>query len=146
MSNYYLNTVVTAPVPMGDGLDQPFWEGLMQEKLLLQRCNQCRRWQWGPEWICHRCLSFDVGYQEVAPTGRLFSHERIWHPVHPGLNDQGPYVVALVEFPQADNVRIVGNLLGDPRQKLEIGAPVKGVFEHHRDSDPAFTLLQWRIG
>jgi len=40
-------------------------------------------------------------------------------------------------------VHIVGNLIGDPMQSLDIGASVRGVFEHHLDADPEFTLLQW---
>jgi len=51
----------------------------------------------------------------------------------------------LVELPQAGGVRIVGNLLGDPEQPLVIGAPVVGVFEHHRDADVPHTLLQWAV-
>jgi len=47
-----------------------------------------------------------------------------------------------VELPAADGVRLVGNLLGDPRAQVDIGASVTGVFEHH-EADPPFTLLQW---
>ena len=75
----------------------------------------------------------------------IYSHQRVWHPVHPALKTQGPYVIVLVELPQADNVRLVGNLLGDPQQPLEIGAEVEGVFEQHTDADPPFALLQWRL-
>jgi len=64
--------------------------------------------------------------------------------VHPALKDQGPYLVVLVEFPDADGIRMVGNLLGDPQQEVSIGADVVRVFEHHREADPPFTLLQWR--
>ncbi len=51
----------------------------------------------------------------------------------------------LVEFPEADGVRLVGNLLGDPLQAVDIGSAVEAVFEHHEDVDEPFTLLQWRI-
>jgi uncharacterized protein len=139
----YLKPGLPGPVAAPDGLDAPFWQGLREDRLMLQRCQQCRRWQWGPEWICFRCLSFDLTFDEVAPTGIVYSYERVWHPVHPALKDQGPYLVVLVELPQADNVRLVGNLLGDPRRAVRIGAPVRGVFEHHNDADPAFSLLQW---
>lgn len=132
------------PAPRPTALDAPFWQGLREERLLLQRCNACGRFQWGPEWICHRCLSFDLGYAPVAPQGVIYSHERVWHPVHPALAARVPYVVVLVELPQADGVRLVGNLLGDPLQPLVIGAPVEGVFEHRTDGAPPFTLLQWR--
>ncbi|MEZ5557567.1 MAG: OB-fold domain-containing protein [Pseudomonadales bacterium] len=77
--------------------------------------------------------------------GRIYSYERVWHPVHSALRDQGPYVVVLVTLPQADDVRIIGNLLGDPTAEVPIGAPVTGVFEHHPDAAPPYTLLHWRL-
>ncbi|MBV1906433.1 MAG: OB-fold domain-containing protein [Pseudomonadales bacterium] len=145
MSEYYLNPGLAIPRAQADGLDKAYWDGLAEDKLIIQRCLSCKGWQWGPEWLCHRCHSFDLGYEEIESTGVIYSHERVWHPIHPALKDQGPYVVVLVEFPQADYVRVVGNLLGDPLQPLEIGAKVKGVFEHHTDTDPVYTLLQWQL-
>ena len=140
----YLNPGLARPAPT-EGLDQPFWDGLREEKLHLQRCAGCAGWQWGPELVCHRCHSFDLRYEEVEPIGIIYSHQRVWHPVHPALAQQGPYIVVLVELPQAGNVRMIGNLLGEPQQPLEIGAAVSGVFEHHDDEDPPFTLLQWVV-
>lgn len=145
MSDSYLHPGLPKPIAAGDGLDTPYWEGLTEGRLLLQRCGGCGKFQWGPEWVCHRCQSFDLSYEETPASGVLYSHQRVWHPVHPALKDQGPYIIALVELPAADNVRIVGNLVGDPQQDLEIGAAVTGVFEHHPDDDPAFTLLQWAV-
>ena len=144
MSDAYLKPGLPAPAPSRDGLDAPFWQGLARDALLLQRCRGCGKFQWGPEWICHRCLSFDLGFDAVAPQGRIYSYERVWHPVHSALKEQGPYVVVLVELPQADGVRVIGNLLGDPRAPVVIGAAVDAVFEHHANAQPAFTLLQWR--
>ena len=67
------------------------------------------------------------------------------HPVHPALREHGPYVVVLVELPEAGKVRVVGNLLGDPHQDVRIGAAVRGVFEHHADAGRPFALLQWTL-
>ena len=142
-AGFYLPPGLPAPRPARDGLDAPFWAGLQEERLLLQRCRACRGWQWGPEWLCHRCHSFDVGFEEVAPEGRIYSYERVWHPVHRALQAHGPYLIVLVEVPAADGVRLIGNLLGDPEQPVRIGASVRGVFEHHPDAGPPFTLLQW---
>ena len=141
----YLNSGLPQPVPSPDGLDAPYWSGLREERLLLQRCRGCDGFQWGPEWICHRCLGFDLGFDEVEPRGEIYSFERVWHPVHPALAEQGPYVVVLVTLAQADGVRVIGNLLGDPHQSVSIGQPVTGVFEHHPEGEPPFTLLQWTI-
>ena len=141
----YLNPGLPQPAPARDGLDTQYWQGLAEDVLRLQRCDACGKFQWGPEWICHRCHSFELSFAEAKPQGRIYSYERVWHPVHPALKDQGPYLIVLVELPHADNVRVVGNLLGDAEQPVQIGSPVKAVFEHHPDADPAFTLLQWQL-
>jgi hypothetical protein len=39
---------------------------------------------------------------------------------------------------------MIGNLLGDPRAPIEIGAEVTAAFEPHDDAKPPFTLVHWR--
>lgn len=141
---FYLPAGLPRPAPETDGLSRPYWDGTRREELWIQRCARCRAWQWGPEWICHACLSFDLEWERVAARGLTYSWERAWHPVHPALVDAGPYVVALVELPHAGGVRMVGNLLGDPHQDVRIGAPVEAVFEHHEDPPAPYTLVHWR--
>lgn len=140
----YLPEGLARPKPDPGGLDTPFWEGMRNSRLLLQFCNSCKHWQWGPEWLCHRCHSFDLSYREAQPAGRIFSWERVWHPVHTALVGHGPYLLVLVELPEADGVRIIGNLLGDPQQQVTIGARVQGEFEHHTEAPEPFSLLHWR--
>ena len=140
----YLAEGLPIPVASNDGLDEPYWSGLRRGEILVQRCKSCSNWQWGPEWICHKCHSFDLGWEKIEGKGRIYSWERVWHPVHPALKNQGPYVVVLVEMPNAGNIRLIGNLVGDPKEKVEIGTPVEAVFEHHEKADPPYTLLQWR--
>lgn len=139
----YLPTPVATPVAMADGLDTPHYEGKERDELWVQYCAECSEHQWGPEWICHGCHSYDVGWRQVAPEGKIFSWERIWHPVHPDLAEAVPYVVVLIELPHADDIRMVGNLLGDPEEEIVIGTEVEAVFEHHPDHDPPYTLVQW---
>jgi len=120
----YLAKGLPTPVPENDGLDKPYWEGTRRGVLMVQRCKACGTFRWGPEWMCHKCLSFETDWHEVSGRGRIYSWERPWHPVHPALKDQGPYIAVLVELPDAGNVRMLGNLLGDPRQDVKIGAEV----------------------
>ena len=143
MTDPYLAAGLPAPAPQSDGLDAPYWEAVRRHELVVQRCRSCGNWQWGPEWICHRCLSFDLGWERVEPRGRIFSWERVWHPVHPALAEQGPYLVVLVELPHAGMVRMVGNLLGDPERPVQIGAAVEACFEDHTGDAP-FTLVHWQ--
>lgn len=135
------------PVPE-DGLDDQFWSGTRSEKLMLQRCNACSAWQWGPEWICFHCGSFDLGWDEVPKSnggyeGVIYSWERVWHPSSPVLADSVPYVPLLVSMPTAGNCRLMGNLVEDASAPVSIGDRVRAVFEHHAD----YTLVQWsRLG
>ena len=142
----YLPEGLPSPVASKDGLDAPYWAGLNEGKVIIQRCKACQSWQWGPEWICHKCHAFDLAWAETPGKGLIYSWERAWHPVHPALKEHGPYIVVLVELPEAGNIRMVGNLLGDPRQEIVIGSPVSAVFEHHLSSESPFTLLQWQLG
>jgi len=140
----YLPAGLPIPIAESDGLSAPYWEGLRQNRLLVQRCSHCSTWQFGPEWICHHCHAFDPEWTEIEPLGRIFSWERVWHPSHASLRQHGPYLAVLVEIPHAGGVRMVGNLLGDPLQIVSIGATVRGVFEHHSDAAPPYSLMQWR--
>jgi len=128
------------PAPMPDGLDAPFWEGTKRHKLLTQRCQACSSFQFGPEWICHKCRSGEIAWVECSGRGKVYAFERVWHPVHKALKDSVPYLIVLVELPDAGNVRMVGNLLGDPRQDVKIGDAVSAVWEDHAD----VTLVQWQ--
>ncbi len=141
----YLPAGLPIPVAEPDGLSAPYWAGLRDNRLMVQCCRQCSTWQFGPEWICHRCHSFAMAWTEIEPHGRIFSWERVWHPSHTALRQHGPYLAVLVEVPQAGGIRMIGNLLGDPMQDVAIGTSVEGVFEHHPDAQPPFSLLQWRV-
>lgn len=141
----YLPPGLPIPVAEPDGLSAPYWAGLRQARLMVQRCGHCGTWQFGPEWICHRCHSLSVEWTDIEPQGRIFSWERVWHPSHAALRGHGPYLAVLVELPHAGCARMIGNLLGDPMQSVTIGSEVEGVFEHHPDADTSYTLLQWRV-
>lgn len=142
----YLGAGLPAPAPYPDGLAAEYWDAVKRHELLVQQCNHCGGFQWGPELICYRCHSFDLGYTKVSGRGRIYSWERSWYPVHPALKESLPYIVVLVELPDADNVRMVGNLLGDRRQEIVIGSEVEAVFEDHAPEgvDP-YTLVHWRV-
>jgi len=132
------------PAPAQEPLTKPYWEGTRAGRLVIQRCRGCGKHQWGPEWICHRCHAFDLGWEEVAPRGRIWSWQRPHHPVHAALTGHTPYTIVLVELPHADGIRMVGNLLCAPDAPVRIGQEVEAVFEPHDDADPPYTLVQWR--
>jgi uncharacterized OB-fold protein len=132
------------PGPDPTGLDTEYWSGISEGRLVVQKCTACGSWQWGPEWVCYTCRSFDVEWAEVPKEdgeyrGLIYSWERVWHPTDSALNDAVPYVVLLVELPGADGIRMIGNLIGEQRANISVGDPVRAVFEHHE----TFSLVQW---
>jgi uncharacterized OB-fold protein len=145
MTTTYLPDGLPRPSAAPDGLAQPYWDGTREGKLRVQKCRGCGAWQWGPEWICHRCHSFDLAWEAIEGRGRIYSYQKPHHPVHPALTGHGAYIVVLVELPAYGNIRMVGNLLGDPAQPVPIGAAVEAVFEPHDNADPPYTLVQWRL-
>lgn len=140
---YYLPAGMPIPDPARSAsFHHGFWEAARRHELVVQRCRSCANFQFGPEEICYKCHGFDLVWERVEPGGRIFSWERIWHSSNPVLKEAGPYVVVLVELPQAGNVRMLGNLLGDPKRDPPIGEKVEAVFEDH---DEGYTLVQWRL-
>jgi uncharacterized OB-fold protein len=140
-SEPYLPAGLPTPRSARDGLDKEFWEAAQRHEVVVQRCRDCLTFQFGPEWICHHCRSTDLGWHKVSGRGRVYSWQRVWHPVHPTLKSACPYVIVLVELPDAGNVRMVGNLLGDPREEVAIGSAVEAVFEDHEEG---YSLIQWK--
>jgi uncharacterized OB-fold protein len=143
----YLPAGLPAPAD-DDGVAAPYWAGLRDGVLRVQRCAACGTWQFGAENGSVPPLPrLGPGLGRGAAAGRIYSWERVWHPVHPALKDHGPYLAVVVDLPQAGGLRMVGNLLGDPLQPVLIGADVVGVFEPHAggDGQAPYGLLQWRL-
>ncbi|NED69499.1 DNA-binding protein, partial [Streptomyces sp. SID10244] len=116
--------------------------GLRNGELTLQRCTSCRRWIWGPQWICGNCHTFDPGWETVEPEGIVYAWSRSHYPFISELADRVPYVTALVELPQAGGRRVLGILVGDDTDAVRIGDRVVGHIE--LDEGATWPLLRWR--
>jgi len=142
-SQWVLPAGLPRPIPSTEGLSAEFWAATLEHRLMIQRCTECRHWQWGPEIICRSCGSEALGYEQVKPEGKIYSWQRCWYPVHPALKETVPYLVVIVELAGAQGVRMIGNLVGDGQQELAVGDRVTAVFEDHPGDDP-YTLVQWQ--
>lgn len=135
---------VAGPIgPMPDGLDTTFWEGLEAGELRIQRCRSCSTWIWSPQWICHRCHSFDLGWDATPARGRVYTWTRTWQPFEPSFAQVGPFLTVLVELPQAGDVRILG-CLADATQ-VTIGDEVVGVIQAPSELTGGVPVLRWRL-
>lgn len=136
----YFSGATPLPAPRADGLDREFWEAARRHRLAVQRCSSCGRAQFLPDVRCTNCQSPGVVWEEVPATGTLTSYTRVWHPVHPSLAANVPYLVGVVEV--EPGARMVGNIVGDPlRYDLAFDMPMSAVFEDHDDA--GVTLIHW---
>lgn len=124
------------PVPIIDDADTGgFWTAAAEGKVALRRCNACDAVLHLPKAYCHHCGSWDTGWHEIAPRGRVYSWTTTHRELRPGFTP--PYTVVLIELEDAPEARLVGYLPGEPA--LSVGLPMTARFEQRGDA----TLVQW---
>lgn len=88
----------------------PFWDGCQRDEFLIQRCSECGSFRWPPGPMCFNCQSTEADWVAASGHGHVYSWVVVTYPVHTVLNDQVPYVVALVEL--EEGIRVIGNVTG----------------------------------
>ncbi|MFB8106175.1 bifunctional MaoC family dehydratase N-terminal/OB-fold nucleic acid binding domain-containing protein [Streptomyces sp. NPDC056007] len=132
------------PRPVINRDNAGFWAGVAEHRLLIQRCSDCAtlRFPWLPG--CNACAGQEWDTVEASGEGTVFSHVVMHHPSFPAFDpsgEGGPYAVALIEL--AEGVRIVGNVVGVPYDKVRVGLPVRLEFLR---TDPDLELPVFRAG
>ena len=116
-------------------------------ELRLQRCAGCGSVQHPPLDLCIACGGFALDHVAVSPEGTVESYTVVHHPLHPTLADAVPYNVVVVSLADHPHVRIVGNVIDAPPDRVRIGARVRATWavvaatEGHEE----LRLPQWRL-
>ena len=131
------NDVSVQPAAPVADLDSRFhWDGLRQHDVLLQCCEDCRRFRFPPMPTCPYCASTDAQVQAVDGEGVIYSWIVVYRAFAPEFASQVPYTLVTVTLDQG--CRIVGRLeTGEPA----FGMRVQPVFHDHAD----WTELRFRI-
>ncbi len=132
------------PLPQPTPETQPFWDGLRQQKLMIQRCKakRCGKPYFYPRPWCPHCGSWDVEWFQASGKGTLYSFNINYRP--PPYMGQEPIVIAIVEL--AEGPRMMSNLIDvatDPAQ-IHCDAPVEIVYQKIADevTIPRFRLAR----
>ena len=118
-------------LPRVDDNNRHFWTGGEQGELRFLRCQQCGYWIHPPAPICPQCYSKDVAPEAVSGDAVVHTftvNHQLWIP---GFDP--PYVVAIVELPEQEGLRLTTNIVGCEPDEVTIGMPVHVVFEQHED-------------
>jgi uncharacterized OB-fold protein len=131
-------TMDERPLPFPDDASSPFWEACRRRELVIQRCVGCKTLRFPPRPMCPRCQSMECAWLAASGRGTIYSFVVAHAPVLPAFQARLPMTIVLVELDEDPQLRMVGNVVGEPR----IGARVEVVFE---DVAPEVTLPQWRV-
>lgn len=126
------------PVPQPTHESKPYWDALMEGKLLLQACGQCGKVRHYPRPLCDTCFSFDVKWIEASGRGSVHSWTVTQHAFNPGFKGEVPYVLATVDL--EEGVRMLAPLRGVKETAVKVGLPVRVAFEKPKAdlATPAF--------
>ena len=107
---------------------QPFFAGLQQNKLMLQRCKTCHQVIYYPRHFCPNDLG-ELEYEEISPTGVILSYTVINRCAEPTLQDRLPYVGAFILLDE--KVQLFARLTDVPLPLIEplFNKRVTGYFE-----------------
>lgn len=108
------------PAAPPDAVTAAWWDAAAVERLVLQRCRACARFQHHPGAVCRSCGSTDLGFEDAAGTGVVHSFTVVHRAPHPAF--EPPYVVALIELDEGP--RMVSNVVDCPHEALRCGMPV----------------------
>jgi uncharacterized protein len=119
------------PVPSPTPDTQPYWDGLNERRLVLQRCGACGKIRHYPRSVCDACWSMDVDWIQAAGHGTVHSWTETHYAFHPGFKGDLPYLLLTVDLPEG--VRMQAQARGIDGTSLRVGLPVVVGFETVRE-------------
>ena len=127
------------PLPIPTPTSKPFWDGLRERKVRIQRCLDCARLIHYPRANCPSCLGDRLEWLEVPGTGILYTFTIARRPTAPQFQDEVPQRIAVVELDEGP--RLTTTLVNVDDADIKIGMRLKPVFEDVAGTD--VTLLRY---
>ncbi len=129
------------PIPRPSPTTRPFWDGLNERKVQIQRCDGCDSWVFYPRTRCPSCLSDLLIWREVSGQGVLYTYTLARQPTAPHFADETPQQLAVVELDEG--VRMTSTLVNVEPSDIVIGMRLQPYFDQVTD---AITLLRYQPG
>jgi uncharacterized protein len=117
---------IPASMVQQDSDSRPYWEGLAQGELRIQRCQTCSKAVFYPRAICPHCQSDQLEWIVAGGKGTIYSYT-VAHQAFGVFAQEVPFVVALVDL--EEGARMMSRILDAPRERVTIGAAVQVTFE-----------------
>jgi len=130
-------------LPLVDEENAHFWEGGAEGELRFLCCEACDTFVHPPAPVCPACLGRSLAPRAVSGDAVVHTFTINHQPWIPGFDP--PYVVAIVELPEQEGLRLTTNIVDCPAEAVEIGMRVRVTFEKS-DDDSWIPLFAPREG
>ena len=131
--------IVERPLPEITPLTEPFWTAAKSHQLVLQRCADCKAYQFPPEVACTACGSPNTAWTQVSGRATLYSWTVAYPPLLPYVQKHAPWPVVAVQLEEGP--RMISNLIDVPIEEYRMGLALEVAFE---DIDDEITLVLFR--
>lgn len=122
---------VRKPLPAVTPEAKPFWDAAAQNKLTIQRCQECKAWVWTPRPSCNECGSERVEWTPMSGQGEVYSftviRQVVGRAASKAFEPDIPYVVAWVDLEEGP--RLITNIVQCPAESVKLGMKVTVAFE-----------------
>jgi hypothetical protein len=108
-----------------------FWTGGAEGELRFLRCRACGTYVHPPAPVCPACLSREVAPEAVSGRAKVLTFTLNHQPWVPSADH--PYAIAIVEIEEQPGLRLMTNIVNCPPEAVQIGMPVRVVFEQHEE-------------
>ena len=129
--------------PIPDDLDKPFYDACNEDRLVIQYCPNCSRYQFPPRRACGGCLNGAIEWRQVSGRGRIQSRVVVYDTPVSVLIPEQPFNVATISLEEEPEVIMFSHLPGTPVEQVPIGGEVEAIFE----TTPATgqKIPEWRV-
>jgi len=115
------------PQPLADSETLPWWQAAAEHRLTVQRCDDCGFMRLPPAPVCGECRSQALHLTQVSGRGVVYTYTIVHRPI--AMDQQVPFVVAVIDLEDAPGVRMISNLVEIDPEQVEVGLPVEVAWE-----------------
>jgi uncharacterized protein len=133
------------PIPVPNDQSKPFWDGAKEQKLVLQKCSACGKWNYPPRAACNSCTAKDtLQWTEVQNAkGTIDVHLIIRDSRIRGFRSAQPINFAIIRLDEDPGINFLSNLPGTPPGEFKDGDKVELVFAQIEGNDQL--VPEWQI-
>ena len=113
-----------------------FWKAALEERLVVQECDDCGHLRFPPHPYCPKCRCATHSWHQVSGYGRIWTYAIAHKPTASAFAARTPYPIGYIALEDHPSIRMTGNFVTGPEAEIDsvphdqikIGARVKVLF------------------